>query len=120
MNSPVSVRDPTNTLMSVIHTEQPRRNIVYNPDSSHFDDVPSNRTIYTNRQQNPQVRGVIRGALGVVPPNTPTGINVDQVATTSLGILGSASLLNPTLAPIAAAAGLGYGAYKLGETFHFW
>lgn len=38
----------------------------------------------------------------------------------SSGIIGAASLLNPALAPAAAAAGIGYGTYKLGQSFNLW
>jgi len=36
------------------------------------------------------------------------------------GILGAASTVAPILAPVAAAAGVGYGVYKLGHTFDLW
>ncbi len=47
-------------------------------------------------------------------------VRVDSVAQPALGILGSAALLNPALAVPAAAAGIGYGVYKLGNTFKLW
>jgi hypothetical protein len=39
---------------------------------------------------------------------------------TGATILGSASLAAPALAPVAAGLGVGYGLYKLGETFKLW
>lgn len=36
------------------------------------------------------------------------------------GILGAASLAAPALIPAAAAAGVAYGVYKLGNTFNLW
>jgi hypothetical protein len=48
-------------------------------------------------------------------PNT-----TDSALSTGVGILGAASLAAPALAPFAAAAGVGYGVYKLGETFKLW
>jgi hypothetical protein len=45
---------------------------------------------------------------------------ITDAASASVGILGSASLLNPALAPLAATAGLGLGIYKLGESFKLW
>jgi hypothetical protein len=35
-------------------------------------------------------------------------------------ILGAASLVNPSLLPVAAGAGIAYGVYKLGESFKLW
>lgn len=36
------------------------------------------------------------------------------------GIAGAAALAAPALIPFAAAAGVGYGVYKLGESFKLW
>jgi hypothetical protein len=44
----------------------------------------------------------------------------DQTAQQGLGILGAASLAFPAIAPVAAAASVGYGVYKLGESFKLW
>lgn len=36
------------------------------------------------------------------------------------GIAGSAALLSSSLVPVAAGLGIGYGVYKLGESFSLW
>ncbi len=46
--------------------------------------------------------------------------NPGEVLGVGAGILGAASVAAPVLAPVAAVAGVGYGVYKLGETFHWW
>lgn len=46
--------------------------------------------------------------------------NVDQAITSSIGIASAASSLVPALLPVAAAAGVGYGIYKLGKSFQVW
>jgi len=43
-----------------------------------------------------------------------------EVLGATAGIFGAASIAAPALAPVAAVAGVGYGVYKLGETFHWW
>lgn len=75
-------------------------------------------------RNNPQYKLNNQGAQG------PTGyyqgrpqvrvVNSDGVASAGVGILGAASLTNPSLLPFAAAAGVGYGVYKLGESFNLW
>lgn len=46
--------------------------------------------------------------------------NLDSAASAGIGILGAASLAASSLVPVAAAAGIGYGVYKLGESFKLW
>ena len=46
--------------------------------------------------------------------------DLDAAAGTTVGLLGTASLVNPAIAPVAVAAGLGYGAYKLGQSLSLW
>jgi hypothetical protein len=59
--------------------------------------------------------------LGQAPPNSPASrVIVDNTAASGAGILSSVALLNPELLPLAAGAGIGYGIYKLGESFNFW
>lgn len=57
--------------------------------------------------------------LGVVR-RPATAVSVDGAASASVGILGAASVASPALVPFAAAAGIGYGIYKLGESFKLW
>lgn len=47
-------------------------------------------------------------------------VNADQAVTAGIGILGAASAAAPVLAPFAAASGVGYGVYKLGQSFSLW
>ncbi len=48
------------------------------------------------------------------------GPNFDSVASAGLGLLGTAASAAPVLAPVALAAGIGYGTYKLGQSFNLW
>lgn len=57
--------------------------------------------------------------LGVVRRTSPR-VNADSAASAGVGILGAASIASPALVPFAAAAGIGYGVYKLGESFSLW
>jgi len=52
--------------------------------------------------------------------SAPAVAHTADVLGTTAGILGAASVAAPALAPVAAVAGVGYGVYKLGETFHWW
>ncbi len=45
---------------------------------------------------------------------------IDSVAAPIAGIAGAAALASPALLPVAAAAGIGYGAFKLGESLKIW
>jgi hypothetical protein len=36
------------------------------------------------------------------------------------GIASAAALVNPALLPVAAAGGIGYGVYRLGQSFKLW
>jgi len=58
--------------------------------------------------------GQVRGE--VVQPLHRVGDLLGSGAT----VLGSASLAAPALAPVAAGLGVGYGLYKLGESFKLW
>jgi hypothetical protein len=49
-----------------------------------------------------------------------SSINTDNVFQAGLGLIGAATAAAPVLAPVAAAAGIGYGIYKLGESFSLW
>ncbi len=51
--------------------------------------------------------------------SSPTERTFDVLGQAS-GALGAASAFAPALAPVAAAAGLGYGIYKLGHSFDIW
>jgi hypothetical protein len=64
-------------------------------------------------------------------PYNPKGLNDYRTASSGasqfgdlLGagatILGSASAAAPALAPVAAGLGVGYGVYKLGQSFKLW
>lgn len=44
----------------------------------------------------------------------------DEVVTASLGIGTTAAAFAPVIAPAVAAAGIGYGVYKLGASFDLW
>ncbi len=48
------------------------------------------------------------------------GVNPDAAFTAAEGLLGAASIYAPAIAPVAAVAGIGYGVYKLGESFKLW
>lgn len=58
--------------------------------------------------------------LGVVRNQPARVVNADGAATAGLGLLGAAAVAAPAIAPVAAAAGVGYGIYKLGESFNLW
>jgi hypothetical protein len=85
--------------------------------------VPQTSIARTTEGLTGKTQAYARGALRQAPPNTPRAPNrtvVESSATARIGILGSAALLQPELLPVAAAAGIGYGIYKLGESFNFW
>lgn len=46
--------------------------------------------------------------------------DLDSAAGISAGLLGTAALVAPAVAPVAVAAGLGYGTYKLGQSLKIW
>lgn len=46
--------------------------------------------------------------------------DLDSAAGISAGLLGTAALVAPAVAPVAVAAGLGYGTYKLGQSLKLW
>ncbi len=46
--------------------------------------------------------------------------NFDAAAASGVSLLGAASLAAPAVLPFAAAAGVGYGAYKLGQSLSLW
>lgn len=56
------------------------------------------------------------------PVETPRQPSFDysNAAAAGIGTLGAASPFLPALAPVAAAAGLGYAVYKLGDSFNLW
>jgi hypothetical protein len=47
-------------------------------------------------------------------------VNPENVASAGVSALGAATLAFPALAPVAAAAGIGYGIYKLGDSLNLW
>lgn len=47
-------------------------------------------------------------------------VNIGDSLGTVAGIAGAASYFNPVLAPVAAVGGIGYGTYKLGQSFNWW
>lgn len=47
-------------------------------------------------------------------------VDTTGAAAAGLSTLGAASLAFPALAPVAAAAGIGYGLYKLGDSLNLW
>lgn len=49
-----------------------------------------------------------------------TTATIDQASSGFLGILGSAAILEPELLPVLAGAGIGYGIYKIGNSFDLW
>lgn len=64
----------------------------------------------------------VNGAIDIVernPISQTVEIGADVVGGLS-GIAASASLLAPALLPVAAAGGIGFGLYKLGQTLKIW
>jgi len=91
---------------------------------------PTGRSIsdLSNRGQvsfNPVRNGIFPNGTGIsrdrnVSAPVSSRPAIDEIAGGSLGILGGAAILAPAVAPVAAAAGIGYGAYKLGQSFKLW
>lgn len=50
----------------------------------------------------------------------PRPVNTDEALAAGTGLLGTAALAAPVLAPAAIAAGVGFGTYKLGQALHIW
>lgn len=55
-----------------------------------------------------------------IGPEKPRSLNLDSAAASGVSLLGAASLAAPAVLPFAAAAGVGYGAYKLGQSLSLW
>ncbi len=56
-----------------------------------------------------------------VQPSQPSRRpDLDAAAGVTAGLLGTAAIAAPVLAPAAVAAGLGYGTYKLGQSLSLW
>ncbi len=57
-----------------------------------------------------------------IGPEKPATLNAnyDAAAASGVSLLGAASLAAPAVLPFAAAAGVGYGAYKLGQSLSLW
>lgn len=78
--------------------------------------TPSSKTPYVKNGLFPNGTSVTRDR-NVSAPAAP---NYDAAAVSGISILGSASLAAPALLPVAAAAGIGYGTYKLGQALSLW
>jgi hypothetical protein len=59
-------------------------------------------------------------ALGHSPPARQTGQFFDQQTSGVLTALSGAATAAPEFLPAIAAAGVGYGVYKLGHSFDWW
>lgn len=75
-------------------------------------------TPYIKNGQFPNGTSITRDR-NVSAPAVPSR-NLDSAAASGISILGAASLAAPTLLPFAAAAGVGYGTYKLGQSLSLW
>ncbi len=47
-------------------------------------------------------------------------VRTDDFLGAGVGLIGAASVAATSLAPVAAAAGIGYGVYKVGQSLSLW
>lgn len=105
MNSPASVWDPIlfKQLMSVraINSQRQQQRGI---DSAGFQQRQLERAAkYPELYETAKPRSNLGDQLGA-----------------ATGVISGAAFFNPALAPAAAAAGIGYGTYKLGQSFNLW
>ncbi len=80
--------------------------------------TPASKTPYIKNGQFPNGTSITRDR-NVSAPAVPYR-NYDAAANAGIGVLSAASLAAPAILPFAAAAGIGYGTYKLGQALSIW
>lgn len=104
MNSLARLRDPILIFMSVKQI------------------VQANNIRRAVSEQGFEKRKAARSALydPISSGKTARSSNFGDTLGAVAGIAGAASYFNPILAPVAAVGGVGYGTYKLGQSFNWW
>ncbi len=87
--------------------------------AQHFGNQRVQRAQATLRKRQPRIVTTEEPVNFAVQPKDKRP-DLDSAAGISAGLLGTAALVAPAVAPVAVAAGLGYGTYKLGQSLKLW
>lgn len=90
--------------------------VTYQPVRSRTEPLAPRYNPYVKNGQFPNGTSITRDR-NVSAPAVP---NYDSAAASGVGLLSAATLAAPALLPVAAAAGIGYGTYKIGQALSLW